>query len=82
MGSGCRRCGGPVFRGVCLNCRPVAVCPACDGSGWVEGGACRPCRGLGERPVVNVWKEFEADAAARAFARSFSRATDTDGAAE
>jgi hypothetical protein len=84
MGSGCRRCGGPVFRGVCLNCRPVAGCPACGGLGRVQGNACRPCRGFGERPVTSVWTEFEAAAAARALARALpgtavAEATPTDG---
>jgi hypothetical protein len=69
MSSGCGGCGGTVFRGVCLNCRPVVACPRCAGSGWVAGVVCRPCRGIGERPAPSVWTKLEVVAAARALVR-------------
>jgi hypothetical protein len=65
MATGCRRCGGPLFRGLCLSCRPTnAVCSVCRGVGSVSGQSCRACRGRGDVPVRSEWGVFEVNAAA------------------
>lgn len=68
MASGCRRCGGPVYRGACLNCRPDnAVCPSCKGFGTrQDGGTCGRCRGRGDLPVSSTWSDLETTAQAKA----------------
>jgi hypothetical protein len=70
MALGCRHCGGPLFCGACLNCRPDnVVCPSCDGIRWLSR-PCRRCDGRGELVVRSAWSALLVTTAASAVRRT------------